>query len=141
MCTDTALINAVVRKEGLRSVIAMAQSPHKIVQRHAARAFGYLAMNCSHKRQIVDMGGLQSLLTLSMLGEANPQATLLAEEALMKLSENETVRAEIEAESVSMGRGLNSRPSYMATMDTDFLSNLDTVNSDIDIALSDDDDP
>eukprot|EP00976_Prorocentrum_cordatum_P061994 1176544-Prorocentrum_minimum.AAC.2 len=42
MCTDMHIINAVVREEGLWSVVAMSQSPNRIVQRHAARAFLHL---------------------------------------------------------------------------------------------------
>lgn len=62
-----------VKEEGLWSVIAMAQSPHNMVQRHAARAFWHLAMHCENKQQIMEMGGLQTLVRLSMLCDDNPQ--------------------------------------------------------------------
>mmetsp|Transcript_50612 Transcript_50612/g.161970 ORF Transcript_50612/g.161970 Transcript_50612/m.161970 type:complete len:113 (+) Transcript_50612:240-578(+) len=76
----------------------MAQSPNPEVQRHAARAFWHLAVHHDNKRQVMDMGGLQSLLKLSRVGERNLQATLLAEEALKKLAEDPVVAAALERE-------------------------------------------
>eukprot|EP00850_Spirogloea_muscicola_P000597 SM000002S05677 [mRNA] locus=s2:1500317:1510139:+ [translate_table: standard] len=98
LCSDAVIINGVVREEGLWSVIAMAQSPHPEVQRLAARAFWHLAVHSENKRQVMAMGGLQSLLTLSRLGARNQQATLLAEEALQKLGEDPEIEKQLERE-------------------------------------------
>ncbi|XRB05769.1 factor associated with neutral sphingomyelinase activation [Pycnococcus provasolii] len=98
LCSDAAIINVVVREEGLWSVVQMAQSPSPEVQRHAARAFWHLAVHHENKRHILEMGGVQSLLLLSRLGERNLQACLLAEEALRRLSEDVEVAQELERE-------------------------------------------
>ena len=76
----------------------MAQSPSPDVQRHAARAFWHLAVHHENKRHILEMGGAQSLLLLSRLGERNLQACLLAEEALRRLSEDPEVANELARE-------------------------------------------
>lgn len=98
LCSDAAIINVVVREEGLWSVVQMAQSPSPDVQRHAARAFWHLAVHHENKRHILEMGGAQSLLLLSRLGERNLQACLLAEEALRRLSEDPEVANELARE-------------------------------------------
>ena len=47
------------------------------------------------------MGGLQSLVYLSRLGEKNQQDTLLEEEALRRLSEDKEVESQIEKERIN----------------------------------------
>lgn len=95
----------MVKEEGLWSLMAMAQSSHEGVQRHAARALWHLAMAdriTSH--QVMDMGGLPTLVRLSTLATSNPQATLLAEEALAKLSEDPAIKLLVEKESARQGK-------------------------------------
>jgi hypothetical protein len=97
-----------VQEEGLWSLMAMAQSSHESVQRHAARALWHLAMAPPSagitSNQVMDMGGLPTLVRLSTLSTSNPQATLLAEEALAKLSEDPAVKLLVERESERQGK-------------------------------------
>ncbi|CAI5506687.1 unnamed protein product [Closterium sp. Naga37s-1] len=101
---DGVILNGVIREEGLWSIIAMAQSQHHEVQRLAARAFWYLAIHCENKRQVMALGGLQSLLALAALGERNRHATLLAEEALLRLSEDRHIHAHLMREQAFLAR-------------------------------------
>jgi len=105
----------VVKEEGLWSLMAMAQSSHEGVQRHAARALWHLAMAPSSagitSNQVMDMGGLPTLVRLSTLSTSNPQATLLAEEALAKLSEDPAVKLLVEKESERQGKPDASPPN------------------------------
>lgn len=50
------------------------------------------------------MGGLQSLILLSTLGDRNPQATLLAEEALLRLAEDREILEHLLLEEAFRGK-------------------------------------
>ncbi|QDZ18310.1 BEACH domain-containing protein [Chloropicon primus] len=98
MFADTSVIDTIVREEGLWSIISMANSPSQKIQRHAARAFWHLAVHHENKKLLYDLGGLQSLVKLAKNGERNIQSTLLAEEAINRLSEDNFMRVKIDEE-------------------------------------------
>ena len=98
MFADTSVIDTIVREEGLWSINAMATSTSPRVQRHAARAFWHLAVHQENKKLLYDLGGLRSLVKLAKSGERNIQSTLLAEEAISRLSEDAFMRAKIKEE-------------------------------------------
>ena len=98
MFADTSVIDTIVREEGLWSINAMATSTSPRVQRHAARAFWHLAVHQENKKLLYDLGALRSLVKLAKSGERNIQSTLLAEEAISRLSEDAFMRAKIKEE-------------------------------------------
>ena len=98
MFADTSVIDTIVREEGLWSIISMANSPSPKIQRHAARAFWHLAVHHENKKLLYDLGGLSSLVKLARNGERNIQSTLLAEEAISRLSEDAFMRGKIKEE-------------------------------------------
>ena len=95
MFADTSVIDTIVREEGLWSIISMATSPNSKIQRHAARAFWHLAVHHENKKLLHELGGLQSLVKLAKCGERKTQSTLLAEEAISRLSEDSFMKEKI----------------------------------------------
>ena len=103
LCAEPALLMEQLGKEpGLAPIVALALSPDSEVQRHAAAALWHLAVQQEARRAAVDAGALSALLKLAQLPR-NVAARDLARQALLRCSDDEAVRQQLETVAASNG--------------------------------------
>ncbi|KAI3438042.1 hypothetical protein D9Q98_000485 [Chlorella vulgaris] len=103
LCTDPALVLEQLGSEpGLGPVVALALAADGEVQRHAAAALWHLAQLPEARTAAVDAGALTALLSLARL-QRNVTARDLARQALLRCSDDEAVRPQLEEAAAAVG--------------------------------------